>query len=203
MAAGLQHRLSRPCQAGCVLQQGQARCLHPHGEDWLLPRRYAQRHLFPHCPVNSDSNDLHGKLDTPISHSIRGVSSPGFGADDEECKEDDARPLSHKAPLAHEHAPMADLMDIVKELMPTVLIGAAAIKPDVKEKEPNSFPHQVLAPQPYLLLAEAGGDHLHPPALLPGATLYIQSVSPFSFAPGVRVDLCLPGQAHATLHAPG
>jgi hypothetical protein len=139
---------------------------------------------------------------TPISHSIRGVSSPGFGADDEECKEDDARPLSHKAPLAHEHAPMADLMDIVKELMPTVLIGAAAIKPDVKEKEPYSFPHQVLAPQPYLLLAEAGGDHLHPPALLPGATLYIQAVSPFSFAPGVRVDLCLPGQAHATLHAP-
>ena len=30
----------------------------------------------------------------------------------------------HKAPFAHEHAPMADLEDIVKELKPTVLIGA-------------------------------------------------------------------------------
>ena len=49
-----------------------------------------------------------------------------FGADDEECMEDDARPLSHRAPFAHEHATMADLGDIVGELMPTVLIGAFA-----------------------------------------------------------------------------
>jgi hypothetical protein len=76
-------------------------------------------------------------------------------------------------------------------------------KPDVKEKEPYSFPLQVRAPRPYLLLAGAGGYHLHSPALLPEAALDIQAVPPVSFAPGVRVDLCLPGQAHATLHAPG
>merc|ERR1712088_593577 len=33
----------------------------------------------------------------------------------------------HKAPFAHEHAEMAELGDIVKELKPTVLIGAAAV----------------------------------------------------------------------------
>ena len=33
----------------------------------------------------------------------------------------------HKAPYAHEHAPMKDLGEMVNELKPTVLIGAAAI----------------------------------------------------------------------------
>jgi len=33
----------------------------------------------------------------------------------------------HKAPFAHEHEEMAELGDIVKELKPTVLIGAAAV----------------------------------------------------------------------------
>jgi malate dehydrogenase (oxaloacetate-decarboxylating)(NADP+) len=33
----------------------------------------------------------------------------------------------HKAPFAHPHAPMKELGDIVKELRPTVLIGAAAV----------------------------------------------------------------------------
>merc|ERR1719412_2438362 len=33
----------------------------------------------------------------------------------------------HKAPFAHEHAPMKELGDIVKTLKPTVLIGAAAV----------------------------------------------------------------------------
>jgi len=33
----------------------------------------------------------------------------------------------HKAPFAHPHAPMKELGDIVKEIKPTVLIGAAAI----------------------------------------------------------------------------
>ena len=33
----------------------------------------------------------------------------------------------HKAPFAHEHAEMKELGDIVKELKPTVLIGAAAV----------------------------------------------------------------------------
>merc|ERR1712038_884375 len=33
----------------------------------------------------------------------------------------------HKAPFAHEHAPMKELGDIVKEIKPTCLIGAAAI----------------------------------------------------------------------------
>jgi len=33
----------------------------------------------------------------------------------------------HKAPFAHEHAEMDELGDIVKELRPTVLIGAAAV----------------------------------------------------------------------------
>jgi len=33
----------------------------------------------------------------------------------------------HKAPFAHDHAPMKELGDIVKELKPSVLIGAAAI----------------------------------------------------------------------------
>merc|ERR1712241_680593 len=33
----------------------------------------------------------------------------------------------HKAPFAHEHAPMDDLGDVVNELKPTCLIGAAAI----------------------------------------------------------------------------
>jgi len=33
----------------------------------------------------------------------------------------------HKAPFAHEHAEMAELGDMVKELKPTVLIGAAAV----------------------------------------------------------------------------
>merc|ERR1719266_278654 len=33
----------------------------------------------------------------------------------------------HKAPFAHEHAEMAELGDIVKELRPTCLIGAAAV----------------------------------------------------------------------------
>jgi len=33
----------------------------------------------------------------------------------------------HKAPFAHEHAEMAELGDIVKEIKPTVLIGAAAV----------------------------------------------------------------------------
>ena len=34
---------------------------------------------------------------------------------------------SHKAPFAHKHEPMKDLAEIVKEIKPTVLIGAAAI----------------------------------------------------------------------------
>ena len=33
----------------------------------------------------------------------------------------------HKEPFAHEHAPMKELGDIVKELKPSVLIGAAAV----------------------------------------------------------------------------
>ena len=33
----------------------------------------------------------------------------------------------HKAPFAHPHAPMEELNEIVKELKPSVLIGAAAI----------------------------------------------------------------------------
>ncbi len=33
----------------------------------------------------------------------------------------------HKAPFAHEHSPMKELGDIVKELKPSVLIGAAAV----------------------------------------------------------------------------
>jgi len=43
---------------------------------------------------------------------------------------------AHKAPFAHEHAPMADLDVIVKELKPTVLIGAAAI--------PNVFTPEII-----------------------------------------------------------
>jgi len=43
---------------------------------------------------------------------------------------------SHKAPFAHEHAPMAELDAIVKELKPTVLIGAAAI--------PNVFTPEII-----------------------------------------------------------
>merc|ERR1719244_2368360 len=42
----------------------------------------------------------------------------------------------HKAPFAHEHAEMAELGDIVKELKPTVLIGAAAI--------PNVFTPEII-----------------------------------------------------------
>ena len=34
---------------------------------------------------------------------------------------------SHKAPFAHAHSPMKELGDIVKEIKPTCLIGAAAI----------------------------------------------------------------------------
>merc|ERR1712241_88547 len=34
---------------------------------------------------------------------------------------------AHKAPFAHEHAPMKDLAEIVRDLKPTCLIGAAAI----------------------------------------------------------------------------
>ncbi len=33
----------------------------------------------------------------------------------------------HKAPFAQDHKPMKELGDIVKEIKPTVLIGAAAI----------------------------------------------------------------------------
>lgn len=33
----------------------------------------------------------------------------------------------HKATFAHEHAPIKDLVDVVKTLKPSVLIGAAAI----------------------------------------------------------------------------
>ena len=43
---------------------------------------------------------------------------------------------AHKAPFAHEHAPMSELGDIVKKLKPTVLIGAAAI--------PNVFTPQII-----------------------------------------------------------
>jgi len=43
---------------------------------------------------------------------------------------------SHKAPFAHKHAPMKELGDIVKELKPTVLIGAAAI--------PNVFTPEII-----------------------------------------------------------
>merc|ERR1712142_834923 len=43
---------------------------------------------------------------------------------------------AHKAPFAHEHAPMADLGEIVKKLKPTVLIGAAAI--------PNVFTEEII-----------------------------------------------------------
>merc|ERR1711881_511232 len=43
---------------------------------------------------------------------------------------------AHKAPFAHEHAPMADLGEIVKKLKPTVLIGAAAI--------PNVFTPEII-----------------------------------------------------------
>ena len=42
----------------------------------------------------------------------------------------------HKAPYAHEHAPMKDLGEMVNELKPTVLIGAAAI--------PNVFTQQII-----------------------------------------------------------
>jgi len=42
----------------------------------------------------------------------------------------------HKAPFAHEHEPMADLDEIVKELKPTVLIGAAAV--------PNVFTPEII-----------------------------------------------------------
>jgi len=42
----------------------------------------------------------------------------------------------HKAPFAHEHAPMEDLDEIVKELKPSVLIGAAAI--------PNVFTPEII-----------------------------------------------------------
>jgi len=42
----------------------------------------------------------------------------------------------HKDPFAHEHAPMADLEDIVAELKPSILIGAAAI--------PNVFTPQII-----------------------------------------------------------
>jgi len=42
----------------------------------------------------------------------------------------------HKAPFAHEHAPMAELGEIVKELKPTVLIGAAAT--------PNVFTPEII-----------------------------------------------------------
>merc|ERR1719334_2315414 len=42
----------------------------------------------------------------------------------------------HKDPFAHEHAPMADLGEIVRELKPTALIGAAAI--------PNVFTPQII-----------------------------------------------------------
>lgn len=42
----------------------------------------------------------------------------------------------HKAPFAHEHAPMSDLGDIVKKLKPTVLIGAAAV--------PNVFTPEII-----------------------------------------------------------
>ena len=43
---------------------------------------------------------------------------------------------SHKEPFAHVHAPMAELGDIVKELKPTVLIGAAAV--------PNVFTPEII-----------------------------------------------------------
>jgi len=43
---------------------------------------------------------------------------------------------AHKAPFAHEHAPMAELGEIVKKLRPTVLIGAAAI--------PNVFTPEII-----------------------------------------------------------
>merc|ERR1712071_356758 len=43
---------------------------------------------------------------------------------------------THKAPFAHEHEPMTDLGEIVKELKPTVLIGAAAI--------PNVFTPEII-----------------------------------------------------------
>ena len=43
---------------------------------------------------------------------------------------------AHKAPFAHEHSPMADLGEIVRELKPTVLIGAAAI--------PNVFTPEII-----------------------------------------------------------
>eukprot|EP00092_Neocalanus_flemingeri_P033419 GFUD01036335.1.p1 GENE.GFUD01036335.1~~GFUD01036335.1.p1 ORF type:complete len:604 (+),score=183.73 GFUD01036335.1:272-2083(+) len=42
----------------------------------------------------------------------------------------------HKAPWAHEHKPMTDLGEIVKEIKPTVLIGAAAI--------PNVFTPEII-----------------------------------------------------------
>ena len=32
-----------------------------------------------------------------------------------------------KQPFAHEHAPLTDLMEIIKDVKPTCLIGAAAI----------------------------------------------------------------------------
>merc|ERR1719312_836705 len=43
---------------------------------------------------------------------------------------------AHKAPFAHEHAPMSELGEIVKKLKPTVLIGAAAI--------PNVFTPEII-----------------------------------------------------------
>merc|ERR1719193_2212307 len=43
---------------------------------------------------------------------------------------------AHKAPFAHEHVPVADLDVIVKDLKPTVLIGAAAI--------PNVFTPEII-----------------------------------------------------------
>merc|ERR1712096_361453 len=42
----------------------------------------------------------------------------------------------HKAPFAHEHEPMAELGEIVKEVKPTVLIGAASI--------PNVFTPEII-----------------------------------------------------------
>ena len=43
---------------------------------------------------------------------------------------------SHKMPFAHPHDPMEELADIVRELKPTVLIGAAAI--------PNVFTPEII-----------------------------------------------------------
>ena len=43
---------------------------------------------------------------------------------------------SHKMPFAHPHDPMEELADIVRELKPTVLIGAAAV--------PNVFTPEII-----------------------------------------------------------